>query len=183
MLVLAKYGPWYNGNRRCFFFYEVYFRVISHIFHFHSSLYCSMLIAIELQSSPTHRHSATHVVRRSPDLVASLNLQTWYTPLHSCDDLVSFIATSRSELEQSRRPVMATENDLLMRLGTHLLMTSPRWKQVSLGTGTKCPWRFENVYMFAVDSVIHVLLLLSTRRTATSFLTGGSNLGRADTVT
>jgi len=39
------------------------------------------------------------------------------------------------------------------------------------------------MYMFAVDSCIHVLLSSSTSRSAISSLTGGSKLGSADTAT
>ena len=39
------------------------------------------------------------------------------------------------------------------------------------------------MYMFAVDSCIHVLFSESTSRSAISSLTGGSKLGRADTAT
>ena len=80
------------------------------------------------------------------------------------------------DFEQTRpRPVMLTENDVLIDCGTRSLMVSPVSQHVARGCGVQRLSPGENVYISVCDREMHVSLLLSFRRNLSCILAGGSN--------
>ena len=91
-----------------------------------------------LQSSPSQRHSATHVVS-SPDTTASRHLHVLNLPASAQPDHFVFrTPTLKCDVEHVRRcPVTARVNDVFIASGTHLWMTSPDIQQACRGCGSQ----------------------------------------------
>ena len=181
MLVLAEFGPWQNGKSSLVSSSVKFTSEWFHIFfHFHSSLYCSMLIAIELQSSAdtsTLRHTRCQTV---PGLGGVTQLaKRDYTPPTFMWRL-GFLSSPPRGVSWSSRD----DRWWQQRMTSWCYLAHISWwqvrvgKQESLGIGNKVSVTFsKNVYMFAVDSVIHVFVVCCQQDVRpTSFLTGGVQL-------
>ena len=91
-----------------------------------------------LQSSPSQRHSATHVVS-PPDTTASRHSHVLNFPASAQpDNFFSRTPTLKWDVEHVRRcPVIARVNDVFIVSGTHLWMTSPDIQQACRGCGSQ----------------------------------------------
>ena len=75
-----------------------------------------------------------------------------------------------------RRPVMTTENAVLIASGTRFMMTSPLRKQPAGGSGVQRSMG-ENAYMSVCESDMQVSLFASSRRALSLYGAGGSKTG------
>ena len=149
-----------------------YSTVISHISQ--SSCISGMWMVACLQSFPSQRHFATHVVR--PPWSTPLRVHGMYSPATGqSGEFVSRTITSMWEVSHTRPcPVILTVNDAFSWSGTCAWMTSPSNQQMCWGCGLHPPVSAENVYMSVEARDRHVSVMASLRRLITSIVTGGS---------